>query len=937
MDITKIVAPAKYYAEIAKLKFTGGTDDEWYCQCPFHADTHKSFSINKKTGAWICFTEHVGGGILEFHARAHNLTPDEALSDLKITLGMQKTIAADKIKVNHVRLLKSAAILDFLKKRRGFTLDTIKRYELGTDGDRIWIPVKVGNHYLNVRRYRYQPGGDAADKMLSYDVGYGEARLFPHENLAKPGPLLICEGETDCLLANQLGYNAVTATGGAGTWTERFTAAVAGRHVAICYDIDDAGKHGAEKVCKAIARVVKEVKVVKLPLTEPKNADFTNYIVDNGYTKSDFDALLAKAEVFKLKGFEEQVMDPTVYKVPLNEASAEKYYQKQVEMQVIVSGKDLAPYFVPKKVKFTCGMGMRRCAGCGLGPNGAQGECVLEITNPSDMLQLIDVTDAMQKNYLKRKAKIGDCGTVIINVEAAHTIERVRLIPEIEYTAKDTEYVTRDVFVLGHGIKTNTSYLMRGTTIPDPKTQYVTQVIQHREAQQLSIDNFTITPDLYTALKIFQPAKNQTIKAKLNEIHEDITHNVTQIYKREDIQRCIDLVYHSVLQFRFLKRKVTKGYCECLILGDTRCGKSETVEKMIEHYKAGELASGENTSYSGLVGGMQQTQKKWSISWGKIPLNDRRLIAIDEVSGLTVDQISLMSGVRSSGVAEIIKIQSEKTHARTRLIWLSNPRSGRRLDTYNYGVMAVRELIGRSEDIARFDVACTAASGEVPLSIMFELRDKKVKHQFTSELCNKLILWAWSRTIDQVTILKETEDAIYEAVNTLDNKYSSTIPLIESSEQRIKLARMSTALACRLFSTDDGETVIVTPEHVAEIVNFLQECYDKKSMGYDVFSANAKRNDALPLADTSEIMKEFRLFHNWTLLRDVLLQMTVFRKNEVTEQVGYDQEQSRLLFGFLGKHHLIHSAPFGYVKNPCFSTMLKSMIAEKEQIKESKF
>ncbi len=939
MEITKIISPEKYYLDIAKIKITGGTETEWYCCCPFHDDKHKSFSINKSTGTWICFGEcKEGGGIIQYHAKMLGITNEEAYVDLKITQGQQKSVPAEKVKANHARLLKSPQIIDFLKKRRGLSIDTIKRFELGFDGDRIWIPVKIGSHYLNIRRYDWRPGAIPKDKMLSYDVGYGEARLFPYSNLKGAETILLCEGEMDCMLANQLGYTAITVTGGAGTWTEKFTTAMAGKNLHVCYDIDEAGRKGAAKVCKAVHRVIKELKDVNLPLTEPKNADFTNYIVDNGYKKADLDAVIMATEIYKPAGVEENAIDPTMHAVSLSEASGEKFFMKQVEMSVIVSGKDLAPYFVPKVIKFVCSMGSKKCAGCGLGPSGSQGEFKMEISHPADILQLIDVTDAAQKTFLKQKAKIQQCAAVNIVIEEAQNIEEVRLIPEIEFSSKDTEYVTREVFVLGGGVKTNASYIMRGVTVPDPKTQYATQVIQSMEPMQLSIDHFKMTPDLRDSLKIFQPSKKQNIKDKLYEIHQDLTFNVTQIYKREDIQRIIDLVYFSVLQFKFNNRLVTKGWVEGLILGDTRCGKSETMEKMIEHYRAGELVTGENTSYAGLLGGMQQTQQRWSISWGKIPLNDRRLVAIDEVSGLQVDQISLMSGVRSSGVAEIVKIQSEKTRARTRLIWLSNSRSGRRLDTYNHGVLAIKELIGRTEDVARFDIATTAASGEVPVTEMHKLKDVKVPHTFTSELCNKLILWAWSRKPEQVKILKETEDVIYKGVDILDAKYSSSIPLVEPAEQRIKLARMATSLACRLFSTEDGETVIVRPEHVHEIMDFLQQVYDKPSMGYDMFSAHTKAVDHIPTEDLADIKKEFREFRNWTTLRDLFLQMSQFKRMEISDQLGYDQDQARELFAWLGKRKLIRSSPFGYIKHVAFTGMLKEMINEKMQAeKASKF
>ena len=929
-DITKHISPKDYYDGIAQHKFQTESNGERVGLCPFHQDKKKSFSLNIETGLWVCFGKcSEGGGITKYHSRLRGISEDEALHDLKITLGLEKSVPLTKVIADHERLLKAAQVLDFLKKRRGFTLETIKKFQLGFDGERICIPIFMGEHCVNVRRYAWRPGTAPTEKMLSFGAGYGEARLFPEANLHNDSPILLCEGETDAILANQLGYNAVSVTGGAGTWTSKFTVAVAGKVVYVCYDIDEAGRKGEEKVARAIGAVAKEVRLIHLPITEPKNGDFTDYVIGHGFTKKDFDELIEKSEVYKPKGKSEVELDPTIHNVTLADASSEKFYLKTVEIPVIVSGKDLAPFFVPRVVKFSCGMGLKKCSGCGLGPNGSNGEATLEITHPVDILKLIDVPESVQAVTLKMKAGIIPCNLPQVTIESAQNVEQVRIIPEIEFASKTTEYVTRDVYVLGHGVKTNTSYTMRGVTIPSPKDQYATQVMTHVEANQLSIDQFKMTPELRERLSTFQVGKHQTIAKKLAEIHEDITVNVTQIYQREDVQRVIDLVYHSVIQFKFLGRLVTKGWSEGLIIGDTRCGKSETIERMINHYRCGELISGENTTFAGLIGGIQEVQSRRAIGWGKIPLNDRRLIAIDEASGLSEDQISLMSGVRSSGIAEIVKIQSEKTNARTRLIWLSNPRSGRKLDSYNHGVLAIKELIGRVEDIARFDVAVTAASGEVSSGIAFEMKNKRVDHVYTSELCNLLIMWTWSRHPEHVKIGADTEKAIYEAVNLLDAKYSSTIPLIEPSEQRIKLARLATSLACRLFSTSTGEDVIVTPGHVAEVVNFLQSCYDKASMGYDSFSKAVKKVDTIDQKEVGKIIQEFKEFQNWTLLRDILLESSMFKRNEISDQMGMDLDQTRELFKWLGKYRLIRTAPFGFVKHAVFTAILKSLANEK--------
>ena len=113
------------------------------------------------------------------------------------------------------------------------------------------------------------------------------------------------------------------------------------------------------------------------------------------------------------------------------------------------------------------------------------------------------------------------------------------------------------------------------------------------------------------------------IATKFDEIHNDLEANVTRIYQRRDLLTAVDLVYHSVLQFKFQGVLVKKGWLECLVIGDTRCGKSETLERIAEHYMAGEVVTGENVSFAGLVGGLQQSQKVWSITWGRPVLRKR--------------------------------------------------------------------------------------------------------------------------------------------------------------------------------------------------------------------------------------------------------------------------------------------------------------------------
>lgn len=329
-------------------------------------------------------------------------------------------------------------------------------------------------------------------------------------------------------------------------------------------------------------------------------------------------------------------------------------------------------------------------------------------------------------------------------------------------------------------------------------------------------------------------------RVKLARIYTDLAHNVTRIYDRTAIHVAYDLVAHSVLGFDFKGERVTRGWVEGLLVGDTRVGKSQVAERLMHHAGLGRHVNCERVSFAGLVGGMQQIGKSWNINWGIIPLYDRQMVVLDEASGLKIEQIGEMSGLRSSGVAEIVKIQQERTPARCRLLWIANRRKDHdnRIDDLSYGVRAVPEVMGRVEDIARLDFALVLSQSDVAGEVVNAKTRIGVPHVYTSKLAHDLVLWAWSRRPDDVCFVDGCEDFILDQATELSRKYSSEVPLVERSEQRIRLARLSCAMAARLFSTDDtAQKLLVRPEHVVLVVEFLRAAYDSKAMRYDKFSA----------------------------------------------------------------------------------------------------
>lgn len=378
-----------------------------------------------------------------------------------------------------------------------------------------------------------------------------------------------------------------------------------------------------------------------------------------------------------------------------------------------------------------------------------------------------------------------------------------------------------------------------------------------------------------------------------------------------------DLVAHSVLQFPFQGDIVRKGWVECLVVGDTRCGKSETVERLMRHYRCGELVTGENATYAGLVGGLQQTQKTWSITWGKFPLNDRRMLAIDELSGLPIEAISRMSGIRSSGVAEITKIQTERTLARVRCIWISNPRGKRPIRAFNSGLDAIQDLIGHPEDIARFDAAMTVATSEVPLSVINAAERTTVQHRYTSEACNRLVFWAWSRKPSHVRWAEGAERVVLNVASALSRKYVP--PLVEGAEQRIKVARLAVAVAARVYSSPDGEHLDVTADHVEFVHKFLDGIYRKPSMAFDVYSATKLAEENLH--EPQEVQRRVELLsaESRTLLADA----PAFTLTDVQDYASLTRDQAADLISFLVRKRAIRKGKFGYYKLPAFIRFLR--------------
>lgn len=931
-------------------------NEEYRFLCPLHGDTTASANANLRTGLWHCKVCDMGGSPIDFVMKFRGVDYRAALEEVGRLAGMDPpsaakrtngaaghpspaapaaptTVTKGRLTEANVKAWAEAAtrnpgLMQWLHEHRGYSDETIARFQLGWDGSRVTIPVRdEAGALVNVRRYER----DSSDnrKMLPLMAGAGPdvtTRLFPGDPL--PDEVVVVEGEWDAIICQQEGIDARTITIGAGNWNPTFTPLFTGKLVTICYDNDDAGRRGAAKVARILSNVARGVRILQLP-NLPEKGDATDFFVEQARTGAEFRQLVADATPFVISPTADA--EPDALRVPLHRASDAAYRGQRLELPVLLSGKAMTPYTVPAEFRVTCDMSNKRlCAICPMQEvNGAK-DVKVSAADPA-VLSLIGVSNAQQYAAIKALAKaVPSCNRPQVEIKSSINIEELRLIPELDAAQAEgeTEYVARSGYFLGHGLLPNRSYAMRGYTHPLPKSQATVHLLSEAEPAQDNISAFVMTPALVEDLKVFQAGTN--VAGRFADIYADFSDTVHRIRGRLDMQIAYDLIWHSVIGFTFNGAAVRRGWVEGLVIGDSGQGKTEMVMELLKHYRLGERIQGETTSGAGLIGGLEKMGDTWMLSWGRIPLNDKRMLIVDETQGIHTSQIEAMSDVRATGVAEITKIRTERTNARCRIAWLANPKSGLTLTQFNQGVLAVKELFEKPEDVRRLDFAIATATGDVDYEKAINVRHgAATEPRYRSDLCRSLVLWAWSRRSDQITFTPEATDRILAAATEMGRQYHPSIPLVEPSDQRLKIARLSVAAAARVYSTDPtGELVVVRLEHVEFVESFLRRAYSARGMAYDEYSEAMRRGESLAPSDVSDVRDEIGKWSNQGDAIDFLRTATSFKKSDLIDGVGWDDSEAKARLRYLQSKRLIRQSRTGFIKAPAFIALLRELSGE---------
>lgn len=206
------------------------------------------------------------------------------------------TFNAELVEKCHLAL--PSHIREYLHKR-GLTDTVIDEYKLGYGQfyRKPWITIPIKDIYGNYSFFKLRQDPAFGNDKITYPKG-AEAQLYDWEMLAKTDTdkqLVISEGELDRLLLLSKGVQAITSTHGAMTFKDEWVEEIKkDKKIYVCFDNDDTGKKGAERVAKIVENSGCETYIITLPEEVGEHGDVTDYFVKLGGSVDDLFGKYAK-------------------------------------------------------------------------------------------------------------------------------------------------------------------------------------------------------------------------------------------------------------------------------------------------------------------------------------------------------------------------------------------------------------------------------------------------------------------------------------------------------------------------------------------------------------------------------------------------------------------------------------------------------------------
>lgn len=282
-----------------------GPEDELNCHCPLgdcdrdSSRGHGHFYMKTNTTQWDCKKKCGSGNIITLAERLRDNGDTyiwDRIQKEKVTVNSKITKLVEKY---HSELPDEKR--KYLRDVRGWTDEIINKQKIGWINYQgtYWYAIPIKNIEGRYEYFKLREDYNSKENRkttYSPQKSKQEAQIYDYETLnSSDNNIFIVEGEGDCLLLRSLGLQAITSTHGAKTFKDEWLQYLPkNKTYYICYDTDEAGVSGADKVASKLYYYdIGKIYRINLPLREStqenpegnsQKVDITNYFMELGGT-----------------------------------------------------------------------------------------------------------------------------------------------------------------------------------------------------------------------------------------------------------------------------------------------------------------------------------------------------------------------------------------------------------------------------------------------------------------------------------------------------------------------------------------------------------------------------------------------------------------------------------------------------------------------------
>lgn len=277
--------------------------------------------FDAETGQYDCKKCGEQGNLITLAKHLGDSIQDIALHPSNTTSYPRKSTKFDVSLVETCHQALPAHIRQYLNAR-GITDALIASHKLGWGKfyGKWWITIPIPDidgKFMFLKLRKDPEDSTNSNKYKFYPTG-SEATIYGWDTLKNSvETAVICEGEFDRLVLLSKDISAISSTAGAKTFKEEWVKDIVGkcRKLYVCYDNDEEGKRGAERVAKMVENGGNEVYITTLPPEVGTNGDVTDYFIKLDGSVDDLFGKFAKqitdyekaSRVMKIEKLEKEV------------------------------------------------------------------------------------------------------------------------------------------------------------------------------------------------------------------------------------------------------------------------------------------------------------------------------------------------------------------------------------------------------------------------------------------------------------------------------------------------------------------------------------------------------------------------------------------------------------------------------------------------------